>query len=97
VSRYVTLYFATVTKREERRNEDPYFRLLVYDNVLSEDSDFLGCNTVSDELFTTFRKNLVPSSMGKWLPNFVAVLDEEFFLDSCPVTVKALCNIVSQN
>jgi len=97
VSRNVALHFATITKRWERRNEDPYFRLLVYDSVLSEDSGILGYNTISDELFTTFRKNLVPSSMGKWLPNFEAVLDEEFFLDSCPVTVKALCNIVSQN
>jgi hypothetical protein len=35
--------------------------------------------------------------MGKWLPNFEAVLDEEFFLDSRPVTVKALYNIVFQN
>jgi hypothetical protein len=66
----------------ELRNKDPYFRILVYGNVLSGASGFLGYNAVSDELFTTFRKNLVPSSMGKLLPNFEAVLEEEFFLDS---------------
>jgi len=82
VSRYVALYFGTVTKWKEPSNEVPYFRLPVYGNVLSEDSGFLGYNAVSGELCKTFRKNLVPSSMGEWLPNFEAVLEEELFLDS---------------
>jgi hypothetical protein len=46
MSGYVASYIVTVTKLKVLRNEDPYFRLLVYDNVLSEYSGFLGYKAV---------------------------------------------------